>query len=35
VPKAGTKASKLAALPWVPYDEAMLEKLAATIASLL
>ena len=35
VPKAGAKGSKLAALPWVPYDEAMLEKLVATIASLL
>ena len=35
LPKVGSKGSKLAALPWVPYDEALLEKLVGTIATLL
>jgi hypothetical protein len=35
LPKPGPKGAKLAALPWLPYDEALLEKLVATIALLL
>lgn len=37
LPKPGAtgKGSKLAALPWLPYDEVLLEKLAATLAALL
>lgn len=35
LPHHGAKGSKLAALPWVPYDEALLEKLVATIATLV
>jgi Domain of unknown function (DUF4132) len=34
LPKPGAKGSKLAALPWVPYDEVLLEKLVAIIATL-
>jgi hypothetical protein len=35
LPKPGARGSKLAAMPWLPYDEALLEKLVATIALLL
>ncbi|MBC7437205.1 MAG: DUF4132 domain-containing protein [Bdellovibrionales bacterium] len=34
VAKAG-KGKSLAALPWLPYDEALLEKLAGTLAALI
>lgn len=35
VPKIGSRGSKLAALPWMPHDEAMLEKLVGVIATLV
>lgn len=35
LPKPGAKGNKLSALPWVPYDEVLLEKLVGKIAALL